>query len=168
MKFADIKNLFGFVAIAFLPVGYFITILQQSIYLSCKRLGLHRKAKNEAKFKFPGNPDSELALEVFSTLSAGNAGITIERHKYFQEFIRKRMDVLVINTSLLTATGILGLCTFVLLLNEKAQFMKWKYLCSLLSFNLLILIILFWNTRLLRKQISLMLKEIYIKSVVSS
>lgn len=166
MQNIDTKNLFGFIAIAFLPIGYIITILQQSIYLSFKCLGLHRKAKNNAMFEFPGKPDCEPIIEVYSTFSIIHEWIELKYQKHFQDWIRRRMDVLVISSSILTATLISPLCVIALrylVFREKEQFLNLNYHYILIVVMILISAIMFWNIILLRIQLTKLLTKIYKK-----
>ena len=98
IKEEDLKFLFGFIVITFLPIGYFLTIFQQCIYLTF--FGIHKKAKLQSKFHYPVYYKDESALEVYSTFSIFK-DMESDYLKRYQDWIRRRMDVLVIDGTII-------------------------------------------------------------------
>lgn len=114
METIDMRALAAF-AVSFLPVGYIISIIGQWLYLRDPQGGLHHRAAGQCKIlSIGGRPLSELFepdLEVFSSLNAVDAANTnnnykefLDKQRFIQEWIRKRMDVVVINHSIQIAT----------------------------------------------------------------
>ena len=101
---SDTGIIVSLAVITFLPVGYILSIFQQWIYYTRKSLGIHREAAIRASFP-PFFPDVEPNIEVYSLklIWDYNQG-TLDKHKFFNEWVRRRMDVIAINFSLLIAT----------------------------------------------------------------
>ncbi|MCK4796404.1 MAG: hypothetical protein KAT05_03430, partial [Spirochaetes bacterium] len=98
----------------FLPVGYILSILGQFRYLGSPAGGLHCKAAKRVIPPFvKGEIKLEPDIEALSCLNAATSDlgtptsknpINLEAHKFIQEWIRKRMDVVVINNTIVLAT----------------------------------------------------------------
>ena len=119
-----LDNLAKLVVFLFLPVGYILSILGQLCYLGSKVNclnfkakvgGLHCKAYELVK-EIPFKKDKIMYESDMEALSCLNAAISdldtatgkksgnLEAHKFIQEWIRKRMDVVVINKTIKFAT----------------------------------------------------------------
>lgn len=99
----------------FLPIGYVISVLSQLRYLGSKKGGLHTKAADRICISDQIGSNKEPDWEALSLLNAALLDITtytqdnknrgkLEAHKFIQEWIRKRVDVLAINNSIQIAT----------------------------------------------------------------
>lgn len=115
-------------AVSFLPIGYIISIIGQWVYLHFKCCGLHRKAAEHCGItSIAGkclDSTTESELEVLSCLNAIDAEnvlngaddykVFLDKQRFIQEWIRKRMDVLMINHSLQIATVLVFFMTLLL------------------------------------------------------
>jgi len=100
----DFDVLIALSVITFLPVGYIISIFQQWIYYTKKSLGMHREATIRASSP-PFFPDVEANIEAYSLKLIWDYNQRkLDKHKFFNEWVRRRMDVITINFSLLIAT----------------------------------------------------------------
>jgi hypothetical protein len=160
IKEADLKFLFGFIVITFLPIGYFIAILQQCIYL--KFFGIHKKAKFLSKLDYPYNYEDEPALEVYSTLTIFKC-MKFDYLKYYQGWVKRRMDVLVIDMTILLAaiSAPIFALIFPQFLGWKPQLLNYNLFIGLIIISLLIVGIILWNIKIMRRQIIMRLTEIY-------
>ena len=104
-----------------MPIGYVISIVGTSIYL--KWLGVHRAAMEMVRVSPIRFLDGKLTrdeaiVEANSTLLAalrnGIPGISLEGHCYIRDWIRRRMDVVAINFSLIVATLLAGIIALVI------------------------------------------------------
>ena len=95
----------------FLPIGYVISVLSQLRYLGSKKGGLHTKAADRICISDQIDSNKEPNWEALSLLNAALLDTTtytqdnknrgkLEAHKFIQEWIRKRVDVLAINRSI--------------------------------------------------------------------
>jgi hypothetical protein len=108
------------VGVALLPMGYIITVSQQALYLMIPFMGLIRAARKEVesktakKLRNPSNIwgksvcESELEAHYSFRLVFG-LGKNKNDHKlnrliYFQDWSRKRMDVMAMSLSIIIAT----------------------------------------------------------------
>jgi len=180
-------NIFSFIAAAFLPVGYLITIFQQSIYLNKKlkkkKRGIHLWAKIDTEYSFPDEENlidywrvfqedwSEAAIEVLSTFSIVEdvikQKINLNFQKHFQDWHRRRMDVLVISSSMLCATIIVLIsvsCIFGLYCfthKSLPESINKHLLSFLLIISIFIICVLSRNIRLISNQIRFFLSLIF-------
>jgi len=152
------------VVIFFLPVGYIISVFQQWLYLKIPQLGIHGKAKKEANFQFrPDDIDDEPSIEAYSLLLAvWDKKMKLEQHKWIQDWIRRRMDVIAINFSFIIATVLAPIIVSIALF-----LMEWNFqiICSatvlLVTFSIFISIIMWLSREQLKKQIIIVIKNWY-------
>ena len=119
--FSDHQWLLALAAIAFLPIGYVISIFGQVVYLNWRRcfaryrwlrgwLGFHGAAMDTAGVKFLGFRDDqptqyEAIIEARTLLlTALTKRIPVRTHQYIRDWIARRMDVVAMNQSIFSAT----------------------------------------------------------------
>jgi hypothetical protein len=86
-----------------LPSGYILSVLSQYLYLQFKIFGLHRKAAKRLDILLE-KYEYELEGMCCIAVSRLNKGNDLESQKFIQDWIRKRMDVLAINSTMIIAT----------------------------------------------------------------
>jgi hypothetical protein len=85
-----------------LPSGYILSVLSQYSYLQFKIFGLHRKAAKKIGILLD---KYEYELEGMCCIAVSRLnGSDLESQKFIQDWIRKRMDVLAINSTMIIAT----------------------------------------------------------------
>lgn len=161
--------LIGAIAVSFLPIGYVISIVGLFWHLLRNR-GVHAEAlKNlgESKVKFtsrlrrmlPNGAElilDEPTLEAYSTLRIlEESDVNIKKEQFNRDWISRRMDIVVINRSLIIAT----VSSFIV-----GHLLPWRCLGLAIeltgwSFVLLIaLILVYWGTNnRLRNQIRIVI-----------
>ena len=152
--------LIGLAAIAFLPIGYIISILGQLLYLNCRCLGVHRAAARRAKV-FKGL-DYEPSLEAKSLLlSALRTEIPVNTHLYMRDWISRRADVMSINGSLIIATVLAPIFAICVLLCLRLSFTCTCTVCILTSVSVGVLILLCCSYCVLRKQVIQVITRVF-------
>ncbi len=143
--------LLALAAIAFLPIGYVISILAQLLYLNLPCLGVHRRAAKKAKV-FPGfNYEPSLEAQTL-LLSALTEGITVSTHQYIRNWIARRMDVSAISLSLITANFIAIVI---------ACFTELEFHPPAIVFLSLVTLVMFCSIVVLRRQIIEVIAGVY-------
>jgi len=102
-----LKTIGGVVVISFVPVGYLVTTVGQIIYLIFPCIGVDTRARARRRANVSLRRDSilEYEQEVQSLVPVMEAKADdLEKHRFIQEWMRKRMDVAAISGSLLVAT----------------------------------------------------------------
>lgn len=120
----DLQSLVALAAVIFLPIGYVISILSQTVYLNWRRcfagcpplrgwLGFHGAALDTISIS--GAPLDEAVIEARTLLlTASRKGpLTIDTHLYMRNWIARRMDVVAINHSIIWATVFAGIIALV-------------------------------------------------------
>lgn len=175
MSFEQIKIFFAIATITFLPTGYIISVLSQWIYLSIKSCGIHKKALNKAKKKFrfnfsyfdlPGNPKDEAMIEAYSTIlvtfKGKELGLNFKEEDW--TWIKKRMDILAINLSLIVATILAFLSALVFwsfhYLPRQTRLFNWKMIIPIVI-SIFISIVMYCSRKKISKQIIPVITEIY-------
>ena len=128
----EMEDFLKFSVFTFLPVGYLLSIVGQLCYFWSPRGGLHGRAARRLQTSVFGysqtNLPNEPYLEALSCLNAAFSELIVhastnaptetdtgsegdapgnnylDAHKFIQEWIRKRMDVIAINRTILIAT----------------------------------------------------------------
>jgi hypothetical protein len=161
----SLKVLFGAIALSFLPLGYIISVISQTLYLGCKKHGIHIAAKNKAGVNFLDNPQDEPTLEALSLMLTLERRLSLKEHIFLQDWVRKRMDVLAINSSLIIST------VLALLFAPLISIVYFQCSPQIINFNVIFLIIvsgsiiavLYRNSTLLRRQVIKVIAETYEK-----
>ena len=108
----DVKIIGAIIAASFLPVGYLISILGQSLYL-LSPFGVHLRATRKADIRFGDNDACrglwgrwEPRIEALSCFAAAShpGCATIDESRYLQGWVRNRTNVLAIDFSLMLST----------------------------------------------------------------
>jgi hypothetical protein len=157
----DPRMLIALAAIIFIPIGYIISILQQWLYLQFKCLGIHRKAKIEAGIDFSGQPDDEATIEARSLLLILSKRIPLDHNRFIQDWIRRRMDVIAINFSLIVATifsGIIFLIPRIFQWNPRFSILR---IACPIAISVFVVVAAYLNIRQLKKQITEVITRIY-------
>lgn len=133
----DLKLIGGVFTASFLPIGYILTMFSQCMYWLRTLLfdkGPHIRSSNKAQVSLKG-ATSEIKAAAYSTLNVFVPRLNkydkdrIERHRFVQEWITKRVDVIVMNETMICGT------IFLLLLIPFLYFIKLLYLLPHLIFK---------------------------------
>lgn len=180
-----LKIIAGVFTASFLPVGYLLTMFSQCLFwletwiganskiLPCLIYkGMHVKSAEEAKvkLKYPHKDmfaKYELEIASLSALNVAikhNGCVDLDAQKFVQEWAVKRMDVVVMNQTMIWATLLSMIIIFLLQpllfnwsLQPESSIFKW--LVPVTAF--LILLILFIITKICRKQIEILVAGIF-------
>jgi hypothetical protein len=130
----DFGKTIGAIAVAsFLPIGYLISVLQQSIYLWCKKpwfgitgrairkAGVFREA-NEREYLLEAEACLVVMTENVSGRASDNAKPNVDKQRFVQDWNRNRNNVMAINASLIIATPI----AFLIAVFLPCLCLKWK------------------------------------------
>ncbi len=158
-------------ALIFLPSGYVISIIGQSVYLNWRScfirlrfgrlrgcLGFHGAALDSLD---PANQYRDEAIIEARTLlltASRNGPLSVNTHRYMRDWIAKRMDVVAINLSLLLATFLAFIITLILL-----SFARGLSLTAIIPFiiSILVIIAMVYSIVVLRRQVIRVIAGIY-------
>jgi hypothetical protein len=153
------------IGVSILPIGYIITIFQQVLYFIIPFMGLIRAAKKCLDPKRQGKYGSiseiikktvhepELEAHYSFHLVFGLDPTKLDKLKYFQEWSRKRMNVMAMSLSIIIATIIsivlVFLANYISRMNHPINVdLKRLSLCIALSFSIcLIMFGIWWQLR---------------------
>lgn len=169
---ANIKDLVVLVVIAFLPIGYILTTIQMFIYYSIRGLGIHRSAQKEANLPLPPEIKTKIKGEheaifeaythVFSLNYAEN-NKKFEVVKFNQDWVRKRMDILTINATLILASLISAVLSILGLLCFSKCEPQFKIYCGIIIFSIsvIVAVVCFKTYRMMRESIKIVLVDYF-------
>jgi hypothetical protein len=105
----SLRDIGVMVGVFFLPMGYIIYTIQHLIYYNmCKGMWVYREARIKAGRPFPPEvKDDESSIEAYTLILISYKKMMngqMQQHKFLAEWISRRMDVISINSSVLTAT----------------------------------------------------------------
>jgi hypothetical protein len=151
--------------ITFLPLGYIISIFQQWFYYRFAPLGMHKIAKSLALFDLPvffDSSDEEPDIEADSINPMWDDDqVTLYKRKFFNEWFRRRMDVVAINFSLYTGT----LLSPIIAITITITYLEWEHQLNqvycVAAISLLLLMIIIGSMKVLRGQIIRVLVHVY-------
>ncbi len=122
-ELSDLNTLITIAIVIVFPIGYIISVLQQFLYYRCAVLAIHMKVNKEANttfsklrdfFSLP-SPENELEAEHISAFFLVKYTQNHEKEVDIrQDLIRKRMDVIAINLSIIVATLLALFTAFIL------------------------------------------------------
>jgi hypothetical protein len=100
------------IAAFFLPIGYFISVIGQIIYHWVPGIGIDTRARRRERIQFGSWADRWLewrqeSITVYQIMST--TAFSLDQIKWLLEWMSKRMDMIVINSSLILAT-VLAFC----------------------------------------------------------
>ncbi|HUV41062.1 MAG TPA: hypothetical protein VMW23_04660 [Sedimentisphaerales bacterium] len=153
----------GLAVLLFVPIGYVLCVMQQSIYLHFLPCGIIRRAmKYSCRFTAEERKHPEYELETESVLLVAGAD-KIEAQQFMQNWNRNRNDIAVISATLAVTTIFAPL---VILLVVKFCFelsCKWNYKFGTFAIGLSIfmLIISVWSWYIVTKQNAKTIAGIY-------
>jgi hypothetical protein len=141
----------------FVPVGYFVSLLGQILYHLIPGLGLDTQARRLAGIRFPRWRDRWLeyrqeAISVYQVVTT--SAFPLDHIKWLLGWMGRRMDMVVINTSIVLATPIALIAILSLgpIFGFRIQVDRgWCLLGALLSIVVLILTV--GSLLILRKQL---------------
>ena len=146
----------------FLPVGYIISILGQLRYLGSGKGGLGIRAAERICISEALNcRKREPNLEALACLNAAfSDNNDFKAHKFIQEWIRKRMDVVVINRSILIATVLspcVALAVGLVFRGMPFQQLFWWLIILLVVVSAVISFIMWASNKTLEEQITIVI-----------
>ncbi len=100
----DLTIIFPIAFLTFIPIGYVLSNIQQLVYLNRRESKKYRIALEKAGFKIHKDAkmkDREPEILRFCMIEKN---IDFEKFKYTQEWIRRRVDIIVINRSIFYGT----------------------------------------------------------------
>lgn len=103
----QVKIAAGILAASFLSVGYLVSVLGQILYHLIPGIGIDTRARKRASIRFRTWFDRWLeyrqeAITVFQIMTT--TSFSLDQIKWLLEWMSKRMDMIVINSSLILAT----------------------------------------------------------------
>ena len=168
-------------AITFLPIGYVISIFSQVIYLKWREwferwrnlrrwLSFHGAVLDSL---IPNNPDwtrdetvrhwaiPEPIIESRTLLltASRNGQLSVNTHRYIRGWIARRMDVVAIDISVISATFLVIIFAFVFL--GVPRITNTVIAITSLIITVLVIIALVWNIIVLRRQVIEVIAGIY-------
>jgi hypothetical protein len=166
----DLAKIVGAIAAAsFLPIGYLISVLQQSIYIWCKKpqFGITGPAIKESGV-FCDTTEREYLLEAEACLvvmskkvkvqkgqKQNEPEVDVDKQRFFQDWIRSRNNVMAINGSVIIA----GILAFVTAISVPRFCLGWEvqvdtgWLLFAALVTVLVLLVLFLSWVLLRREV---------------
>ena len=163
----DTAKTVGAIATAsFLPIGYLISIIQQTIYLWFKKpwFGITGRAMKKANVFQDTNEreyllEAEACLVVMSEKVEGRKGnnnkLDVDKQRFLQDWIRNRNNVMAINGSLMLATVLAFLTAFLVpyfCLKWEVQ-VEWGWFGLAIGVTVPVFLILFSSWRMLSKEV---------------
>ena len=173
IKDDHVKIVAGIMTAAFLPIGYFISMLGLLIYHWFPGIGIDRKARIIANVMHQCNSKVEWKHEI-ETISQIINNIDPEQNKsvdvmkFTLEWMSKRMDMIVINSSLILASVLSPFCLFVFsqFVKLKCHFnMEWYWISLCISSVILLLSLGSWIS--LKEQLSFIEARVLFKPDIS-
>jgi len=164
----DADKLIAVGAFLFLPLGYLVSISTQLYYLLRPQGGLHRAAANRINVTVPGETNNiqarEPDLEAISCLTAAlGQKLPLDSERHIQEWIRKRMDVIVMNRGLEVGTFVAGFVGLLLLLLGVVSFQpNWCLIGSLFILSVIMVAIARWVRRTIEEQITVVISGVFL------
>lgn len=173
---ANIKDLVVLVVIAFLPIGYILTTIQMFFYYSIRCLGIHRDAQKEAKLPLPPEIKTKIKCEHEAIFEAYTHILSFnyaeedkkkdkkfEEVKFIQDWIRKRMDILTINATLILASLISAVLSILGLLCFSKCEPQFKIYCGIIIFSISVIVAVtcFITYRMMRRSIKIVLVDYF-------
>ncbi len=153
----------GLAVLLFVPIGYVLCVMQQSIYLRLLSWGIVRRAmKYSGRFTLEERKRPEYELEVESVLLTVGTG-DIEVQQLMQSWHRNRNDIAVISATLAVTTIFAPLVIF---LGVKfCSGLSWKWDCKFGTFAIVLSIFVFfisgWSWYIITEQNAKTLAGIY-------
>ena len=168
----DLQWLLGVAGITFLPIGYIISIIEQSVYLNWRRrlwgcprirrwLGFHGAALDNA---VPTNQERDEPIIEARTLlltASRNGPLSVDTHLYIRNWIARRADVCAINLSLIVATFLAGIVALVLYLKLLGDDTSWGAVGILAIISVFVILVTLCSYSTLRRQLIEVVAGIY-------
>ena len=163
----SLRNIGVIAGVTFIPVGYILSVFQQCLYLWHPRIGMHRSALRKAnKEKELTSAVDEPSIEAYTLILTIKTNKlenndSLKRYEWLRGWIAKRMDVIAIDFSLIIATPLALITAFaccLLISTVQIEFMRFL-LVGITAF--VICLIIWWNKKLLRKQVIIVIKDCY-------
>ncbi len=163
VQFWDRQTAVGLALLAFLPVGYVISIFIQWRYLV--GFGTHRAAMDRLRIPGLGFPDDPTAanegiIEARTLLlvTLHTNAIPLDAHKFIRDWNARRYDVIAINRSIIAA-NILAFAVFVLAFFFSGIDWRWPWVFAPLIVS--VILIMWLDNRILRNQIIEVIAGVY-------
>lgn len=161
-SFRDIGITVGF---SFIPIGYIVSALQQCLYLWFPRVGMSKSALRKANKQLPHEVGDELSIEAYTVILTTKTDElkednSLRRYEWIREWVRKRMDVISIDFSLIIVTILTLIAALLRLLLSSSQPRPGR-IALMVATSVVICFISWWNKKLLRKQVIIVIKDCY-------
>jgi uncharacterized membrane protein len=143
-----VKIFAGVLAGSFLPVGYLLSVIGQIFYHVVPGIGIDTRARARAQIKFDPPACYEWqqeAITVYQIITT--TAFSLDQIKWLLEWMSKRMDMVVINSSLILAliTAPLAAWLFPQLFGVNVQiYPQWFLLSSIISVCVFIVSSITW------------------------
>lgn len=144
-----------------LPIGYLLSILSQNFYYSIfpKSWQVHRTVR-EKIISLPDYDEKRLESYLAIVHRLNPKKDELENIMWLQDFVRKRWDVLAINTSMIFATVFAFFISIAILWMLSISFqIDWRLFLTFSFLSIITILILLWGRRLMFDQIV----EVYIR-----